>query len=67
METVYQKALLPILEGALSSKVIKRIPAYDELLETTHILPAKNKDRPKPIIARFYSRNMAPVRQFILV
>jgi hypothetical protein len=58
MKTIYQKALLPILEGALSSKLLKRIPAYDELLETAHILPAKNNDRPKPIIARFYSRNM---------
>ncbi len=58
MKTIYQKALLPILEGALSSKLLKRIPAYDELLETAHILPAKNDNRPKPIIARFYSRNM---------
>jgi hypothetical protein len=58
MKTIYQKALLPILEGALSSKLLKRIPAYDELLETAHILPAKYNDRPKPIITRFYSRNM---------
>jgi len=58
METIYKKALLPILEGALSTGLIKKIPACDELLETAHILPAKNNDRPKPIIARFYSRNM---------
>jgi hypothetical protein len=58
MKTIYQKALLPNLEGALSSKLLKRIPAYDELLETAHILPAKNNARPKPIIDSFYSRNM---------
>jgi hypothetical protein len=58
MKTIYQKALLPILEGARSSNLLTKIPAYDELLETAHILPAKNNDRPKPIIARFYSRNI---------
>jgi len=58
MDTVYRKALLPILEGALSSGLIKKIPEAHELLETAHILPAKNDNRPKPIIARFYSRNM---------
>jgi len=58
METVYNKALLPILEGALRSKHITKIPEVHELLETAHILPAKNDNRPKPIIARFYSRNL---------
>jgi hypothetical protein len=59
METVYNKALLPILEGALRSKHITKIPEVHELLETAHILPAKNDNRPKPIIARFYSRNLS--------
>ena len=58
IDTVYSKALLPILEGALSSGLIRKIPEAHELLETAHILPAKNDNRPKPIIARFYSRNM---------
>ncbi len=51
MKTVYQKALLPILEGARSSKLLTKIPAYGELLEKAHILPVKYTDRPKPIIA----------------
>jgi hypothetical protein len=58
IDTVCSKALLPILEGALSSGLIRKIPEAHELLETAHILPAKNDNRPKPIIARFYSRNM---------
>jgi hypothetical protein len=58
METVYKKALLPILEGAKAKGMLKKIPDFDELLETAHILPAKDSNRPKPIICRFYSRNM---------
>jgi hypothetical protein len=48
METVYNKALLPILKGALHSKLIKKILEAHELLETAHILLAKNNNRPKP-------------------
>lgn len=58
MRTVYEKALLPVFEGALNRGLLTKIPAYDEVLETAHILPAKSNDRPKPIIARFYSRNV---------
>jgi hypothetical protein len=58
MDAVYKMALLPILEGARSTGLIKKIPEVSELLETAHILPAKDNSRPKPIICRFYSRNM---------
>jgi hypothetical protein len=58
MDTVYKKALLPILEGAKAKGLLKKIPEFDEILETAHILPAKDNGRPKPIICRFYSRNM---------
>jgi hypothetical protein len=58
MDAVYRRALLPILEGAHSTGLIKKIPEVNELLETAHILPAKDSSRPKPIICRFYSRNM---------
>jgi hypothetical protein len=56
METLYSKALLPILQGALQKGDLSSIPSCDQLLETAHILPGKD-GRPKPIIARFYSRN----------
>ena len=58
MQTLFEKALLPIFEGAKSRGLLTRIPAFDDILETAHILPAKATDRPKPIIARFYSRNI---------
>ena len=58
MHHTYHQALLPILNGALQSGDIDSIPAFDELLETAHILPGRDNSRPKPIIARFYSRNL---------
>ena len=58
MHTVFDKALRPIFEGAKKRGLIPAIPDCDDILETAHILPAKASDRPKPIIARFYSRNM---------
>jgi hypothetical protein len=58
MQTVYDKVLLPIFQGAVSSGLLKTIPDCNSVLETAHILPAKSNDRPKPIIARFYSRNI---------
>lgn len=58
MKTVFDTALRPIFEGAVSRGLLPSIPVYDSILETAHILPAKANDRPKPIIARFYSRNI---------
>jgi hypothetical protein len=58
MQTVFDKALRPIFEGAKKCGLIPTIPDCDDVLETAHILPAKASDRPEPIIARFYSRNM---------
>jgi hypothetical protein len=58
MHTVFEKALRPIFEGAKKRSLIPAIPDCDDVLETAHILPAKASDRPKPIIARFYSRNV---------
>jgi hypothetical protein len=57
MQNVYDRLLLPILQGALSNKLIKSIPSVDQILETAHILPCKPGATP-PIIARFYSRNI---------
>ena len=58
MSHVYQQALLPILRGAVDKGLLNDIPPVHQLLETAHILPARDSGKPKPIIARFYSRNM---------
>ncbi len=58
MRHVYDQALLPILKGAVAKGLLQNIPPCEQLLETAHILPGKNDAKPKPIIARFYSRNM---------
>jgi len=58
MRHVYDKALLPILKGAVDKGLLQAVPPCELLLETAHILPARNDNKPKPIIARFYSRNM---------
>jgi len=58
MRQVYDKALLPILKGAVDRGLLHSVPQCEQLLETAHILPARNDSKPKPVIARFYSRNM---------
>jgi hypothetical protein len=58
MRTVFDTALRPIFEGAVGRGLLPSVPVFDSILETAHILPAKANDRPKPIIARFYSRNI---------
>jgi hypothetical protein len=60
MEALYNKALLPILQGAHRQGAIGTIPSCSQLLETAHILPGQS-GRPKPIIARFYSRNLRSI------
>ncbi len=57
MHMLFNTVLLPILQGALSKGLIRAIPECEEILETAHILPGNNS-KPKPIIARFYSRNI---------
>jgi len=58
MQQVYDKALLPILRGAVDKGLLQSVPPCEQLLETAHILPARSDSKPKPIIARFYSRNL---------
>jgi len=57
MQLVYEKALFPILKGALETGALHKIPHYDEIIETAHILPSKPGSIPA-IICRFYSRNV---------
>ena len=54
---LYEQLLKPILQGAVSNMILPTLPGESEIIERAHVLPAK-KDAPKPIIARFYSRDM---------
>jgi hypothetical protein len=56
MKHVYNNAFLPILEGAHAEGHIPAIPPCMELLETAHILPARQNSIP-PIICCFFNRN----------
>lgn len=57
---VYKLALRPILAGAQERGLIPAIPDADSLLEVAHILPAKAGTH-KPIITRFYNRNLRSI------
>jgi uncharacterized protein YoxC len=54
---VYDLALRPILEGAVSKGRLQNLPTADQVLEVAHVLPGK-PGHPKPIIMRFYNRNL---------
>jgi len=54
---VYTNVLLPILSGAIDRKLLGTLPSAHDLLEVAHVLPAKSGST-KPIIARFYNRNL---------
>jgi uncharacterized protein YoxC len=57
IEKVYDLALRPILEGAARAGRLEAIPPANQVLEVAHILPGK-PGQPRPIIMRFYSRNI---------
>jgi archaellum component FlaC len=57
IEKVYQLALRPILEGAVQKGKLQSVPSADQVLEVAHVLPGK-QGQPKPIIMRFYNRNL---------
>jgi hypothetical protein len=56
-EHLFEKVLKPILAGAVEQGLLPQIPRAEEILERAHILPSK-RDGPKPIIARFYCREI---------
>ena len=60
VQKVYDLVLLPILTGAKNAGKLKSIPTADQLLEVAHVLPGKPGSH-KPIIMRFYNRNMKSV------
>jgi predicted nuclease with TOPRIM domain len=54
---LYSKLIKPILAGAVQKGLLTTIPPAEEVIERAHILPTK-KNGPKPIIARFYCREI---------
>jgi hypothetical protein len=59
-DTVYNLALLPILRGAASKNLLREVPTADQLLEVCHVLPGK-PGHPRPIIMRFFNRNVRDI------
>ncbi len=59
-DKVYNLALLPILRGAVEKKLLVEIPKAEQLLELAHVLPG-TAGQPKPVIMRFYNRNVRDV------
>jgi hypothetical protein len=59
-EKVYNLLLLPILRGAVERKLLPEVIQLDQLLEVAHVLPGKPGER-KPIIMRFYNRNVRDI------
>jgi len=53
---VYQKALLPILRGAVAKNRLAAVPAMEEVIENAHVLPGNREH--KPIICRFKKNYM---------
>jgi hypothetical protein len=54
---VFDLALRPILEGAVRAGRLEAVPEASQVLEIAHVLPGK-PGQPRPIIMRFYSRNV---------
>ncbi len=57
---LYRKALLPILQGAVTSGRLNSVPDCDSIIETAHTLPGK-EGKHKPIICRFFSRRIRTI------
>jgi hypothetical protein len=60
IKKVFEAVFLPILQGAASKQAISQVPSCYEMIEMAHPLPGR-ADRPKPIIVRFFNRNIKAV------
>jgi hypothetical protein len=60
IDKVFNNVFLPILQGAASKRAISQVPSCFETIEMAHPLPGRS-DRPKPIIVRFFNRNIKAV------
>ena len=57
IEKVFDLALRPILEGAVRAGKLSVLPPANQVLEIAHVLPGR-PGVPRPIIMRFFSRNV---------
>ncbi len=57
IDKVFNLVLRPILEGAVRSGRLAAVPEASQVLEVAHVLPGK-PGLPRPIIMRFFSRNI---------
>ena len=55
---VYEHLLLPILQGAVEQGDLTDVPPVERVLEAAHVLPAARDAKTKPIIARFFIRDI---------
>jgi hypothetical protein len=60
IKKVYDSVFLPILQGAAAQHAISSVPTCYEMIEMAHPLPGRS-DKPKPIIVRFFNRNLKAV------
>jgi hypothetical protein len=60
IKRVYDTVFLPILQGAAAQHAISSVPTCYEMIEMAHPLPGRS-DKPKPIIVRFFNRNLKAV------
>ena len=60
IDQVYDRALLPILRGAVSKKRLREVPSRDRLICSAHYLPGKD-GKPKPIIVRLLNNHQRTV------
>jgi hypothetical protein len=57
IKKVYNSVFLPILQGAAAQQAISAVPICFDMIEMAHPLPGRG-DKPKPIIVRFFNRNL---------
>jgi uncharacterized coiled-coil protein SlyX len=57
IKKVHDTVFLPIFKGAASKGAISQVPSCYEAIEMAHPLPGRG-DKPKPIIVRFFNRNI---------
>ncbi len=57
-EHLYSQLLRPILEGAMEMGDLTELPTASQVLEHAHVLPSRDRTKPKPVICRFFSREI---------
>ena len=55
---IYNNLLRPILVGAMEMGELNELPSAEQVLEYAHVLPSRDRSKPKPVICRFYSREI---------